>query len=206
MRKRIYVSADYANEDGDREVVNVLNKWGQDNKRIVDFVDMAQVVSGTVANGEDCRICDLKAEFNRQINASSVVVFVVGDKTANRAAGSACCRMRLEQKDSTCTPYKDNWNGSKLCRVTSVRTTSENEDFGYINSCSYLMHEFEQARRKNKKILILFNSMRNEWSWLPTYMNGYENCAMPFWVYNSNGFKVGNYCKIKHALGFDEES
>ena len=72
MSKRVYISADYSKDDGDCDVVNELNKWGQDDLHKVDFVDMAKVVSGTVANDEDCRICDLKAEFNRQINASSV--------------------------------------------------------------------------------------------------------------------------------------
>lgn len=31
MSKRVYISADYADGDGDREVVNELNRWGQDN-------------------------------------------------------------------------------------------------------------------------------------------------------------------------------
>lgn len=144
----MYISADYADGDGDREVVNELNGWGQDNLHKVDFVDMAKVVSGTVADNDDCRICDLKAEFNRQINASSVVIFVVGDKTAIRTAGAACYRSRLEQKDSFCTPYKDNRNGSKPCRVASTTTPSREGNVGSINSYSYLRHEFEQAKKE----------------------------------------------------------
>lgn len=203
MSKRVYISADYADGDGDREVVNELNRWGQDNLHKVDFVDMAKVVSGTVADNDDCRICDLKAEFNRQINASSVVIFVVGDKTAIRTAGAACYRSRLEQKDSSCTPYKDNRNGSKPCRVASTTTPSREGNVGSINSYSYLRHEFEQAKKKNKEIIILYNSTRNETTWLPSYMKGYEDKAKPFWIYNSERKKVGDYAAIKLALGYD---
>ena len=202
MSKRVYISADYADGDGDREVVNELNRWGQDNLHKVDFVDMAKVVSGTVANDDDCRICDLKAEFNRQINASSVVIFVVGDKTANRTSGAACCRSYLGQVYCTCTPYKANRNGSKPCRVVSTNH-SLNGDVGNINTYSYLQHEFEQAKKKNKEIIILYNSTRNETAWLPSYMKGYEDKAKPFWIYNSDKKKVGNYTAIKLALGYD---
>ena len=75
MAKRVYISADYDENSGDREVVDLLNKWGSDNLHKVDFVDMAKVVSGSVADDTDCRICDLKAEFNKQINASSAAIF-----------------------------------------------------------------------------------------------------------------------------------
>lgn len=179
MSKRVYISADYADGDGDREVVNELNRWGKDDLHKVGFVDMAKVVSGTVANDADCRICDLKAEFNRQINASSVVIFVVGDKTANRTAGAACFRSYLGQVYCTCTPYKANRNGSKPCRVVSTNH-SLNGNVGNINTYSYLQHEFEQAKKKNKEIIILYNSTRNETAWLPSYMKGYEDKAMPF--------------------------
>lgn len=50
----------------------------------VDFIDMAKVVSGSISNDADCRPCDLKKEFNNQINASSAVIIVIGDKTKYR--------------------------------------------------------------------------------------------------------------------------
>lgn len=80
MNKRVYISADYDEGSGDRNVVEELNKWGTDNYHKVDFVDMAKVVSGSVSENSDCRKCDLKSEFNSQINASSAVIFVIGDK------------------------------------------------------------------------------------------------------------------------------
>lgn len=60
MSKQVYISADYSENDGDREVVKELNKWGQDNLHKVDFIDMSQVASGSVSKDSDCRICDLK--------------------------------------------------------------------------------------------------------------------------------------------------
>lgn len=200
--KHVYISADYDSQDGDKEVVDVLNGWGKDNKHIVEFVDMSKVASGTVANDRDCRICDLKAEFNAQINASSSVLFVVGNKTASRTAGSACERSRKKQEECKCTPYKANASGQKPCKVSSTSTPGENDNYGNINSCSYLCHEFEQAKKKNKDIVIVYNSSRNESKWFPWYMKGYEDRAFPFWIYNESGNRVGNYQGIKDALGF----
>ena len=202
MSKQVYISADYDWLNGDQDVVDELNKWGNDNLHKVDFIDMSKVSSGTVANSDDCRICDLKAEFNRQINASSAVIFVVGDKTASRTAGSGCERVSKEQWQCYCTPYKQNANGAKACKIDSVSTPGENDNYGNINKCSYLRHEFEQAKKKKKTIIIVYNSTRKESNWLPSYMDGYENDARPFWKINDYGRKVGDYSYIKEVLGF----
>lgn len=203
MRKRVYISADYDPYDGDKEVVDELNKWGKDNLHKVDFVDMSKVVSGSVSNELDCRICDLKAEFNSQINASSAVVFIVGDKTATRTAGSACDRINREQSDCYCTPYKKNSGGQQRCKIKSIIKARFGEDVGNINSYSYLRHEFEQAKKKGKDIIILYNSTRKETSWLPSYMSGYEDVAYPFWTCNYKNEKIGNYAYIKSVLEFE---
>lgn len=201
MSKRVYISADYDLFNGDQAVVDELIKWGSDNLHKVDFIDMSKVSSGTVANSSDCRICDLKAEFNRQINASSAVIFVVGDMTGSRTAGSGCERVSKDQGQCLCTPYKQNANGTKTCKVYSIHTPSENEDCGCINRYSYLRHEFEQAKKK-KPIIIVYNSTRKESSWLPGYMYGYESYAEPFWKMDAYGRRIGNYSYIKEVLGF----
>ena len=86
MSQRVYISADYSADDGDRDVINELHSWGKDAKHKVDYVDTAQVASRSISNDKDCRPCDLKKEFNAQICASSAVIFIVGDKTASRTA------------------------------------------------------------------------------------------------------------------------
>lgn len=203
MSKRVYISADYSQDHGDRDVVEVLNKWGSDNWHIVDFVDMARVVSGSVSSNPDCRSCDLKEEFNRQINASSAVIFVVGDKTASRTAGSVCHRSIYKQENCTCTPYKHNSGGTKQCKMFFGTSTNTRYDIDSINNYSYLRHEFEQAKRRGKTIIIVYNSLYSQPNWLPSYMKGYESHAFPFWKRDWWGDRVGNYAAIKNALGYE---
>lgn len=204
MSKRVYISADYDKNSGDRDVVDTLNAWGSDNLHKVDFVDMAKVVSGSVSDEDDCRICDLKAEFNRQINSSSAVIFVVGDKTASRTAGSECSRAgKSSNAGIKCTPYKGNAGGKKDCKVSTTYTVGSNDDYGCINGLSYLRHEFEQANKKNKTIIVVYNSLNKQSTWLPSYLKEYEDEARPFWIKNAYGQKVGDYSYIKQVLGYD---
>jgi len=196
---RVYISADYAEDSGDREVVDVLNAWGADDCHKVDFVDTAKVSSGSVSKVPDCRICDLKAEFNSQINASSYVIVVVGDKTAQRTAGSSC-RRPYDGMWCECTPYKQNTNGKLFCKM--FFEPSSNGDVEIINSYSYLQHEFEQAKKRNKNIIVVYNSIYKQPSWLPLYMADYKDVAEPFWIKGTLGNKVGNYAFIKKALGY----
>ena len=77
-----------------------------------------------------------------------------------------------------------------------------NENVGCINSYSYLRHEFEQAKKRNKKIIVVYNSTRYESDWLPVYMSEYKAAARPFWITDDSGYKVGDYYCIKEALGF----
>ena len=203
MSKRVYISADYSEGSGDRNVVALLNQWGTDSRHKTDFIDMAKVVSGSVSDDSDCRPCDLKLEFNKQINASSAVIIVVGDKTASRTAGSNCSRATSVQKNCSCTPYKQNAAGSTICKVVQTTSAGTDADVGNINTYSYLRHEFEQAKKRNKTIIVVYNSLRKESSWLPSYMKDYESDATPFWGKNSYGEKVGNYAHIKKALGYD---
>ncbi len=203
MSKRVYISADYSENSGDRDIVETLNQWGKDYLHKVDFVDMSKVVSGSVSKNPNCRPCDLKKEFNKQINASSVVIIVVGDKTGSRTAGSNCLRMDKERSECNCTPYKHNNNGTTTCKVYNISIPGKDDDVGEINSFSYIRHEFEQAKKRQKPIIVVYNSLRKETSWIPVYMSDYVSVAEPFWKKNSNGEKVGNYAYIKRALGYE---
>lgn len=203
MNKRVYISADYSEKDGDRDVVDCLHEWGNDEKHKTDFVDTAQVVSGSVSDDDDCRACDLKKEFNSQINASSVAIFIIGDKTASRTAGSSCKR-NSKGEGCDCTPYKQNTNGTSVCKIKgATQKPSVDEDLGYINTLSYIEHEFRQAVRKHKTIIIVYNSLNQQSGWLPAYMSAYKDDAHPFWKRNAYGEKVGDYQYIKAALGYE---
>lgn len=203
MSKRVYISADYAPNDGDQDVVDVLHQWGKDDNHKTDFVDTAQVSSGSVSDDSDCRPCDLKAEFNSQINVSSAVIIVIGDKTSSRTAGSGCERHLKKQSACSCTPYKQNTNGMQNCKVETTYDVSSSGNVGNINSYSYLQHEFEQAKKKNKPIIVVYNSMNKQSGWLPSYLSDYEDVAQPFWKKDSFGKKVGDYQYIKKALGYE---
>ena len=199
MSKRVYISADYAPYNGDRDVVDELHAWGKDSMHKVDYIDTASVVSGSVSDDPDCRPCDLKKEFNAQINVSSAVIFVIGDKTASRTAGSSCGR-NSEGMFCSCTPYKQNANGTGKCKVFYIPDDINN--VSYVNTYSYLKHEFMQAEKKGKTIIIVYNSFYHQQSWLPSYMKTYEDIAHPFWKKNALGEKVGDYQYIKEALGY----
>lgn len=152
MSKRVYISADYSELNGDREVVDELHKWGDDALHKVDYVDTAKVVSGSVSSDPDCRPCDLKKEFNSQINASSAVIIIVGDKTAFRTAGSICKRNR-DGAGCDCTPYKQNPKGTKTCNWSSISTPDPEDDLGSINDnlCIPLLGSGRAAIREATK-------------------------------------------------------
>lgn len=171
----------------------MLNKWGQDDLHSIDFVDMAKVTSGSITSNPDCRPCDLKNEFNQQINQSSIVIFIVGDMTKYRTAGEAC-----RKNNNSCTPYKQNFNGTKNCDFNKVFRYSTYSNVCPVNNYSYLRHEFEQAKKRNKKNVILYNSTRCEANWLPFYMAGYEQYAFPFWL--NKVTETPNYYQIKKVL------
>lgn len=145
----------------------------------------------------------MKREFNAQINASSAVIFIIGDRTSSRTAGSSCGRLQYGA-GCGCTPYKQNVNGRTYCKVTgSVSTPGPDEDYGPINPCSYLKHEFMQAVKKEKEIIIVYNSVIRQPQWLPSYMKDYEEIAHPFWKRNHINDTVGDYQFIKQALGYE---
>jgi hypothetical protein len=108
--------------------------------------------SGSVSSDPDCRARDLKAEFNRRINASSAVAFVIGDKTTSRMAGNACRREHKGQHECYRTPYKQDTNWRKPCKAWS--TASPGADVGSINPYSCLEHEFMQAEARGKGIVV----------------------------------------------------
>lgn len=58
-------------------------------------------------------------------------------------------------------------------------------------------------KQKNvKSPFVVYNSLRKESNWLPSYMTDHESDAQPFWTKNSLGEKVGDYAYIKEVLGY----
>lgn len=69
---------------------------------------------------------------------------MIGDKTASRQAGNNCSRATKDQIVCSCTLYKQNTNGSKICKISQIFSYETAEDIGNVNSYSYLRHEFGQ--------------------------------------------------------------
>lgn len=80
------------------------------------------------------------------------------------------------------TPYKQNTNGTQICKVTSTKIPGPNDDVGNINNYSYLKHEFKQSSKKEKDIIVVYNSLYKQPAWLPDYLSDYESVAEPFWI------------------------
>lgn len=51
--------------------------------------------------------------------------------------------------------------------------------------------------------MVVYNSVYKKENWLPGYMYGYKDVAVPFWIYDSCGNKIGNYQFIKEQLGYE---
>lgn len=200
--KHIYISADYDPIDGDLDVVNAIKKWGLDNLHSTNFIDMSDPKANNVIRDiTDCRICDIKSEFNRQISASSFVLFIVGRKTKDRQAGSNCNRYFLPQNTCRCTPYQKNYLGAISCKIPNT-TEPYDGHVGCINSFSYLEHEFIEAIsvKRADQIAIFYNSFYHQENWLPSYMKDYKEIAEPFWIYSPSGNQIGCYTRLKELL------
>ena len=155
MRKQVYISADYSENSGDRDVIEKLHQWGSDSVHKVNFIDMSQVAKGSVSDDPDCRPCDLKKEFNAQINASSVVIFIVGDKTSSRTAGSSCDR-NSKGMFCSCTPYKQNANGTSKCKI--IITPNDDDNVNYVNALVYAKNrgiDISETKSEQKRKLLI---------------------------------------------------
>ena len=77
-----------------------------------------------------------------------------------------------------------------------------------VNSADIDTATYQRKLDKNKvkKIAAEFDERianePKEEHWLPSYMDGYESLARPFWKFDVNGKKVGDYSYIKEVLGF----
>ncbi len=78
-------------------------------------------------------------------------------------------------------------NGTKSCKVSTVVNASICADVGNINSYFYLQHEFEQAKKRNKIIIMRYNSLYKQSNWLPGYFSDYEDEAHLFWEKGLSG-------------------
>ena len=182
MSKKVFVSADwkepYDTHSWDKEVVDRIRKWKTDSRYGVELI-CTDDVHKSVLYDKDCRRCEIKEECRTQIKLSSIVIFVVGDNTARKAAG-AC--------DSVACSPAYSGQDKKSCKY--LNKTFANP-FYNGRKMSYLQYEITTAVEEKKKIILVFNAARKQEGWIPTWYttllknnNVEELCRVAFWKDN----------------------
>lgn len=180
MSKRVFVSADWKepfdSHSWDKEVVDRIRKWKNDNRYGVDII-CTDDVHKSVTENSDCRRCDIKEECRRYINSSSVVVFVVGDNTASKKAG-ACDSI-------SCSPA---YSGQQKSYCKYFLNENFANPFPGSREMSYLQYEITTAVLTGKSIVLVYNSVYRQESWIPSWYksllrthNVNELCRVAFW-------------------------
>ena len=184
MGKRVFVSADwnepFDSRSWDKEVVDKIRKWVTDDRYDLEIDCTDDVHDSVLDNNDDCRRCDIKGECGRHINRSSVIIFVVGDKTGTKAAG-VCDGI-------SCSPAYSGQTKSRCKYYTSPAEDIYEGGVSEGNKMSYLKHEITKSAQKGKSVILVFNSMRKEENWIPSWYNTLladgeftELCRVPFW-------------------------
>lgn len=176
MSKRVFVSADWKepfdSHSWDKEVVDRIRKWKDDNRYGVDLI-CTDDVHNSVTGKSDCRRCDIKEECGKYIKSSSVVIFVVGDNTARKQAG-ACDGV-------SCSPAYSGLQ-KKYCKSYLPNQISNWKEM------SYLEYEITRTVLEKKDIILVFNSVYKQESWIPAWYKSLvkrcrvnELCRIAFW-------------------------
>jgi len=158
MSKKVYVSADWKepfdSHSWDKEVVDRIRQWGKDSRYGIEIV-CTDNVHNSVTNNNDCRRCDIKNECRSQIIKSDIIIFVIGDKTATKNAGPC--------DGFYCSPA---YSGAekKICNRNYLL-----EPIYSWKDMSYLELEITTAVLNNKPIIIVYNSVKHQNSWIPSW-------------------------------------
>lgn len=185
MSKRVFVSADWKepfdSHSWDKEVVDRMRKWKYDSRYGVDLI-CTDDVHKSVTENSDCRRCDIKEECGRCIKSSSVVIFVVGDNTASKKAG-ACDSI-------SCSPA---YSGQQKSYCKYFYNKSFANPFSGGREMSYLQYEITTAVLAGKSIVLVYNSVYRQESWIPGWYksllrnyNVKELCRVAFWKDSSH--------------------
>ncbi|MDE7422175.1 MAG: hypothetical protein K2N51_00515 [Lachnospiraceae bacterium] len=157
-------------------MVDRIRKWKYDSRYGVDLI-CTDDVHKSVTENSDCRRCDIKEECGRYIKSSSVVIFVVGDNTASKKAG-ACDSI-------SCSPA---YSGQQKSNCKYFLNKSFANSFSGGREMSYLQYEITTAVLAGKSIVLVYNSVYRQESWIPSWYksllrkyNVNELCRVAFW-------------------------
>ncbi len=167
-RTRTYIAGDW---DGDQDLISKLYEWNDSNSLGLHFVDAHDL---TQARDTSLR-CSIKKSLAQRLNASKMLVLIVGNQTNSLTQGSCVYCRSYNSKNRTCA-------------------RSLNVDYR-----SYIQYECEKADRDELKIVAIYNATKIERSNCPEVLR-YKGIHIRGHFKDLDGRCYWNYGEIKEAI------
>ena len=173
MRTKTYIAADF---DHDRDAVDILYKWKNDNSLLFDFQDAHDLTQAR----DTSLYCSVKSSLRTRLNESKTFVLIVGEQTDALTKGG--CQL--------CQSY-NSWTGA-CARYHNV-------DFR-----SYIKYECEMARQDylnyEMGIVVLYKHTVVNKSLCPISIRNIGIHIPMIFYSNTDGNYHWNYSAIKEVL------
>ena len=131
-RTKTYIAADF---DSDRDIVDLLCKWNNDNRYGLQFSNVHEMT-----NSRDTSLyCSIKKSLKSRMDISKTFILIVGTKTNSVTKGACHC----------CPSYYKMFTTQSFCTRSS---------FNVIDNRSYIKYECDMAIKAGIKIVVLYKS------------------------------------------------
>ena len=166
-RTRTYIAADF---DHDKDAVDQLHKWNDNNYWSLSFTDAHSLQTSS----DNSLYCSIKASLKYRMDGSKTFVLIVGEKT-NTITKGGC---------QNCNSYNSH---------TYACARGHSVDYR-----SYIKYECDKAIEAGIKIIVLYNSTKIDKSKCPEVLkNVGTHAAM---VYYKDGKYYWDYQSVKKAF------
>lgn len=167
-RTKTYIAADF---DSDRDIVDLLCKWNNDNRYGLQFSNVHEMT-----NSRDTSLyCSIKKSLKSRMDISKTFILIVGAKTNSVTKGACHC----------CSDYIS-WVGGAYCYRSRCNV---------IDNRSYIKYECDMAIKAGIKIVVLYKSYLVDRSLCPENIR-YKGKHIP--IYDT--CKNVKYLDIKNAI------
>jgi hypothetical protein len=130
-RTKTYIAADF---DSDRDIVDLLCKWNNDNRYGLQFSNVHEMT-----NSRDTSLyCSIKKSLKSRMDISKTFILIVGAKTNSVTKGACHC----------CSDYIS-WVRGAYCQRSR---------YNVIDNRSYIKYECDMAIKAGIKIVVLYKS------------------------------------------------
>lgn len=131
-RTKTYIAADF---DSDRDIVDLLCKWNNDNRYGLQFSNVHEMT-----NSRDTSLyCSIKKSLKSRMDISKTFILIVGAKTNSVTKGACHC----------CPSYYKMFTTQSFCTRSG---------FNVIDNRSYIKYECDMAIKAGIKIVVLYKS------------------------------------------------